>query len=214
MRLLVLASALLPAEVTVSPPVPDSTDLSSVPSEYHDIGEVLRKEKAFSLPPHRPCSCAFDLLPRATLLTSPLYNLSHPEREIVCACFFFISNKNSSLLPCINYRGLDNITVKNKYPLPLINSTVFFKLNLGNAYHLAWIQKGPLGHSEYLVMPFGLTNVPAIFQMLLNDFLRDFLNRFIFVCLDDILPEPPRTHPPSSASETCGEQVIRESREM
>ncbi|KAI3354688.1 hypothetical protein L3Q82_019179, partial [Scortum barcoo] len=66
-----------------------------------------------------------------------------------------------------------------------------------SAYHLVRIREGdewktafnatPLGHFEYLVMPFGLTNAPAVFQALINDVLRDFLNRFVFVYLDDIL---------------------------
>lgn len=65
-----------------------------------------------------------------------------------------------------------------------------------SAYHLVRIKEGdewktafntPLGHFEYLVMPFGLTNAPAVFQALINDVLRDMLNRFVFVYLDDIL---------------------------
>ncbi|XP_055015782.1 uncharacterized protein LOC129410863 [Boleophthalmus pectinirostris] len=100
--------------------------------------------------------------------------------------------------------GLNDITVKNKYPLPLIDSafeplhqaTIFTKLDLRNAYHLVRIRQGdewktafntPLGHFEYLVMPFGLTNAPAVFQTLVNDVLRDMLNKFVFVYLDDIL---------------------------
>lgn len=66
-------------------------------------------------------------------------------------------------------------------------------IDLRNAYHLVRIKVGdewktasPVGHFEYLVMPFGLTNVPAVFQVLVNYVLRDFLNRFIFVNLDDI----------------------------
>ncbi len=103
-----------------------------------------------------------------------------------------------SLHPCIDFRGLNNITIKNKYPLLLINSafeplhraTVFTKLDLRNAYHLVCIREGgewkngfntPLSHFEYLVMPFGLTNAPAVFQVLVNDVLRDFLNLFVFV---------------------------------
>lgn len=94
--------------------------------------------------------------------------------------------------------------MKNKYPLPLIDSAfgplhdavIFSKLDLQNAYHLVRIREGDewktafnthLGHFEYLVTPFGLTNAPAVFQALVNDVLRDMLNRFVFVYLDNIL---------------------------
>lgn len=127
-----------------------------------------------------------------------------PSSSPVAAGFFFVGKKDGSLRPCIDYRGLNEITVKNKYPLPLINSVfetlqeaaVFTKLDLRNAYHLVRIREGdewktafntPLGHFEYLVMPFGLTNAPAVFQTLVNAVLRDFLNLFVFVYLDDIL---------------------------
>lgn len=95
-------------------------------------------------------------------------------------------------------------TVKNRYPLPLISAgfellqgaKIFTKLALRNAYHLVRIREGdewktafntPTGHYKYLVMPFGLTNAPAVFQALVNDVLRDYLNKFVFVYLDDIL---------------------------
>lgn len=127
-----------------------------------------------------------------------------PSSSPVGAGFFFVSKKVKTLRPCIDNRGLNNITVKNKYPLPLITSafgplqgaTVFTKLELRNAYHLVRIKEGdewktafntPLGHFEYLVMPFGLTNAPAVFQGLVNNVLCDFLNRFVFVYIDDIL---------------------------
>ena len=93
---------------------------------------------------------------------------------------------------------------KNKYPLPLMSTaferlqgaTVFTKLNLRNAYHLVRIRPGdewktafitPSGHYEYLVMLFGLSNSPGVFQALINDVLREFLEIFVFVYLDDIL---------------------------
>lgn len=76
------------------------------------------------------------------------------------------------------------------------DAVVFTKLDLRNAYHLVRIWEGDewktafsshLGHFEYQVMPFGLTNAPAVFQALINDVLRDMLNHFVFVYLDDIL---------------------------
>uniref|UniRef100_A0A674PJ94 Uncharacterized protein n=1 Tax=Takifugu rubripes TaxID=31033 RepID=A0A674PJ94_TAKRU len=199
-------------------------DLSAVPSEYHDFREVFSKAKATSLPPHRPYDCAIDLQPGTTPPKGRLYSLSAPEREAMevyindalaagiirpssspaGAWFFFVEKKDRSLRPCIDYRGLNEITVKNRYPLPLIASAfellqgamVFTKLDLRNAYHLVRIREGdewktafntPTGHYEYLVMPFGLTNAPAVFQALINDILRDMLNKTVFVYLDDIL---------------------------
>lgn len=219
-----LLSALPPAKLEVTQPCPEVPDLSSIPPEYHDMSEVFSKDLALSLPPHRPYDCAIDLLPGAPLPSSKLYNLSRPEREAmekyikdslaaglirpssspVGAGFFFVTKKDQTLRPCIDFRGLNNITVKNKYPLPLLSSafellhgaTVFTKLDLRNAYHLVRIREGdewktafntPLGHFEYLVLPFGLTNAPAVFQALVNDVLRDFINHFVFVYLDDIL---------------------------
>ncbi|KAK3530582.1 hypothetical protein QTP86_028840, partial [Hemibagrus guttatus] len=110
--------------------------------------------------------------------------------------FFFVEKKDKSLRPCINYWGLNTITVKNHYPLPLMSSafellqgaTVFIKLNLQNTYHLVRIKEGDewkttfntsTGHYEYLVMPFCLTNTPAVFQALINNVLRDMLNQFV-----------------------------------
>lgn len=120
--------------------------------------------------------------------------------------FFFVSKKDKSLRPCIDYQGLNDVTIKTKtrYPLPLMslafellqNTRIFTKVDLRNAYHLVRIREGdewkiafktPNGHYEYLVMPFGLTNSPAVFQVLDNDVLRDMLNQCVFVYLYDIL---------------------------
>ncbi|KAF7215971.1 transcript variant X1, partial [Nothobranchius furzeri] len=158
------------------------------------------------------------------LPTSRLYSLSKPEQDSMRqyihealtngiirpstsplgAGFFFVAKKDGSLRPCIDYRGLNQITVKDKYPLPLLSSTfepvqdatVFTRLDLRNAYHLVRVRQGdewktafktPLGHFEYLVMPFGLTNAPAVFQRLVNSVLGDYINDFVTVYLDDIL---------------------------
>lgn len=219
-----LVSAAPPGATEPSSKENCTPDLSAVPPEYHDISEVFNKDKALSLPPHRPYDCAITLFSGSTLPSSRLYNLSRPERAAmekyigdslaaglirpstspVGAGFFFVGKKDGTLRPCIDFRPLNDITVKNKYPLPLISSafeplhgaTIFTKLDLRNAYHLVRIREGDewktafnthLGHFEYLVMPFGLTNAPAVFQTLVNDVLRDFLDRFVFVYLDDIL---------------------------
>lgn len=218
---LLSASSSQPKSVAVSPEYPD---LSKVPPEYLDLKEVFNKARATSLPPHRPYDCSIDLLPGMSPPKGRLYSLSPPERKAMDqyiqssldagiirpssspagAGFFFVEKKDATLRPCIDYRGLNNITIKNRYPLPLISSafeqlqgaTIFTKLDLRNAYHLVRIREGdewktafntPSGHYEYLVMPFGLTNAPAVFQSLVNDILRDMLNLFVFVYLDDIL---------------------------
>ncbi|XP_060754879.1 serine hydrolase-like protein isoform X1 [Neoarius graeffei] len=216
-----LKGAVLPTnqETTSSAP-----DISKVPVYYHNLREVFNKSKATSLPPHRPYDCAIDLLPGTAPPKGRLYSLSAPERKAMedyindtlaagiirpssspaGAGFFFVGKKDGSLRPCIDYRGLNDITVKNRYPLPLLSSafellqgaTVFTKLDLRNAYHLVRVREGDewktafntlTRHYEYLVMPFGLTNAPAVFQALVNDILRDMLNKFVFVYLDDIL---------------------------
>jgi len=220
------ASCLLSACSSVSRSVlqESSVNLSNVPEEYLDLKEVFSKSRAASLPPHRPYDCAIDLVPGSSPPKGKLYSLSNPEREVMekyisdslaagiirpssspaGAGFFFVGKKDGSLRPCIDYRGLNNITVKNTYPLPLMSSaferlqgaSLFTKLDLRNAYHLVRIREGdewktafntPRGHFEYLVMPFGLSNSPAVFQALVNDVLRDMIDQFIYVYLDDIL---------------------------
>ncbi|XP_047241719.1 uncharacterized protein LOC124880547 [Girardinichthys multiradiatus] len=168
-------------EREVEPP-----DLTRVPCEYHDLESVFSKSRALSLPACHPYDCAIDLLSGAPLPSSQLYKISGPERVVIenyiteslatgiirlsssllGAGFFFVGKKDGSLGPCINYRGLNAITVKNKYALPLLSSafepvhgaTIFTKLDLRNAYHLVRIRQGdewktpfktPLGHKTW-----------------------------------------------------------------
>uniref|UniRef100_A0A8C7Y809 ribonuclease H n=1 Tax=Oryzias sinensis TaxID=183150 RepID=A0A8C7Y809_9TELE len=218
-----LASA-IPSTSHPSPEPSSDSNLDKIPACYHDLHEVFSKTKACALPSHRPYDCEINLQPGSTLPKGRLFNLSRPERlamesyvqealslghirpssSPVGAGFFFVEKKDKTLRPCIDYRELNQITIKDKYALPLISTVfdsvqearIFTKLDLRNAYHLIRMKEGdewktafhtPLGHYEYLVMPFGLTNAPAVFQRLVNDVLRDFLNRFVFVYLDDIL---------------------------
>jgi hypothetical protein len=105
---------------------------------------------------------------------------------------------------CVDYRGLNKITMKNCYPLPLIygllhqlgQARIYTKINLQRAYNLVHIKKKDewktafrtkYGHFEYNIMPFGLINAPAIFQHLMNDIFCEFLNNLVLCYLDDIL---------------------------
>ncbi|XP_063806789.1 uncharacterized protein LOC134990792, partial [Pseudophryne corroboree] len=127
-----------------------------------------------------------------------------PSQSPVGSGFFFVGKKDGSLRPCIDFRELNRITIKNSYPLPLISvlfdqlrtATIFSKIDLRGAYNLIRIREGDewktafnthSGHYEYLVMPFGLSNAPAVFQEFMNDVLREYLDRFLVVYLDDIL---------------------------
>lgn len=213
-----------PFPVSVCPVLQmNAADLTGVPAEYLDLSLVFSKSRATSLPPHRPYDCAIELLPGTSPPKGHLYSLSSSEREAMdqyideslkaglirpssspAGAGFFFVKKDGSLRPCIDYRGLNDITIKNRYPLPLMTSAfellqgaqVFTKLDLRNAYHLIRIREGDewktafntsMGHFEYPVLPFGLTNAPAVFQALVNDVLRDMVNQFVFVYLDDIL---------------------------
>ncbi|KAI3368207.1 hypothetical protein L3Q82_007933 [Scortum barcoo] len=119
----------------------DYPDLSRVPPCYHDLREVFSKSKVTSLPPHQTLDCAIDLLPEAPIPKARLYAISGPEREAMdeyieaslrsgiirpssspAGVGFFVGKKDGSLRPCIDYSALNDITVKNRYPLPLIAS--------------------------------------------------------------------------------------------
>ncbi len=160
----------VPAVSSVSVFQEEPGDLFGVPEEYHDLRAVFSRSRATSLPPHRPYDCSIELLPGTMPPRGRLYSLSAPERGALenylteslaagiivpssspaGAGFFFVKKKDGSLRPCIDYRGLNDITVKNRYPLPLMSSAfeilqgakVFTKLDLRNAYHLVRIKEG------------------------------------------------------------------------
>ena len=116
----------------------------------------------------------------------------------------FAPKKDGGLRVCIDYRKLNEITKKNRYPLPridelqdrLIGAKWFTAIDVRDAYYRVRMKEGEewktafrtrWGLYEYLVMPFGLTNAPATFQELINDTLREYLDDFVLAYLDDVL---------------------------
>ena len=202
-------------------PGPDPDARHRYLSEFADL---FTPELADQLPQHRDFDCAIDIVPDGRLPHGKIYHLTEtelstlqdyirdnlargfiqPSKSPAASPCFFIAKKDRSLRLCVDYRQLNKITVKHRYPLPLIPELIrklrsarfFTALDLRNGYHLVRIRPGdewktafvtPAGQFEYRVMPFGLANAPAVFQQLMNHVLREFLDQFAVVYLDDIL---------------------------
>jgi hypothetical protein len=208
--------------------VPSQTPLDSrgVPLKYAQFDKVfaLKSEPPKALPPHREYDLPIDLDESKTLpLPSKIYALSpdetcalqdyitnalargwiRPSSSPLGAPCFYVKKPNGGLRLCVDYRGLNAITRKNGYPLPLISdllerlqsARIFSSLDLPDAYHLVRIRAGDewktafrckFGSFEYNVVSFGLTNAPATFQHFMNDIFRD-MSDFVVVYLDNIL---------------------------
>jgi len=184
-------------------------------TEYKDVfPEKLPK----GLPPQRKVDHKIELEPGASPPSRPTYHLSQSEldelrkqlEELLDLGFIqistspygapilFVKKKDGSFRMCIDYRALNKLTIKNRYPLPRIDelldrlheSCVFSKLDLRSGYHQIRIAEQDVsktafrtryGHFEFLVLPFGLTNAPATFQTLMNDIFHPLLDKCVCI---------------------------------
>ncbi|GJZ01159.1 putative reverse transcriptase domain-containing protein [Tanacetum coccineum] len=120
------------------------------------------------------------------------------------APILFVKKKDGSFRMCINYRELNKLTIKNRYPLPRIDdlfdqlqgSSVYSNIDLRSGYHQLRIREEDIPittfrtryeHYEFQVMPFGLTNAPTVFMNLMNRVYKPYLDKFVIVFIDDIL---------------------------
>jgi hypothetical protein len=197
-----------------------------VPEYLHDYEDVFTKKDFDELPPHRPWDHAIELVSGAdTHLDCKIYPLSldeqkqldefldeqlstgriRPSKSPMASPFFFVKKKDGKLRPVQDYRKLNDMTVKNRYPLPLItelidslqNAKYFTKLDVRWGYNNIRIKEGDehkaafrtnRGLFEPLVMFFGLTNSPATFQTMMNDIFRiEIRDGHVLIYLDDIL---------------------------
>lgn len=206
------------------PPEDKGPTPPTIPQEFQEYQDVFDKTAADTLPNRRPFDHQIPLFEGTMPPHGPIYPLSptelktlreyldehlangfiRPSQSPAAAPILFVKKKDGSLRLCVDYRGLNKITVKNRYPLPLITEMLnrlstakyFTKIDLRNAYNQIRIAKGDewktafrtrYGLYEYLVMPFGLTNAPASFQHLVNSTFHDMIDRFVVAYLDDIL---------------------------
>ncbi|KAJ1581461.1 hypothetical protein NDA11_003779 [Ustilago hordei] len=197
---------------------------ADIPKPYQHLRDVFDEVEADKLPHHTEHDLHLELIEGGKPPQGPLYlkgpkemselrryldeNLEkgfiRPSKSPARSPVLFVPKKDGGLRLCVDYRGLNEITVKNRAPLPLIEEQLFLlrkariytKLDLRAAYNLIRIAKGDewktafgtqLGLYEYLVMPFGLANAPAHFQSFINDIFRDIIGVYVVVYLDDFL---------------------------
>ncbi|KAK9800185.1 hypothetical protein WJX73_005436 [Symbiochloris irregularis] len=198
---------------------PLAARIEKLADEFPDVFE-----EPTGLPPERDIEHTIDLEPGSRPSCQPSRRLSPQENEEAikqitgflekahvrpssspfAAPILFASKKDGGLRMCIDYRALNKMTVKDKYPMPraddlfdeLLHARVFTKLDLRSGYHQIRMREEDIqktafrtrfGHYEFTVMPFGLTNAPATFQRMMNNVLSDFLGKFVVVYRDDIL---------------------------
>ncbi|KAJ9544764.1 hypothetical protein OSB04_024471 [Centaurea solstitialis] len=200
----------------------DKLELKDV-EVVRDYPEVF-PEDLVSLPPDREIEFRIDLVPGATPIAKAPYRLAPSElKEMLAqlqelldkgfirpstspwgAPVLFLKKKEGTMRMCIDYRELNKVTIKNKYPLPRIDdlfdqlqgAKFFSKIDLRSGYHQLKVREEDIpktafrtryGHYEFLVMSFWLTNAPAVFMDLMNRVCKPYLDEFVIVFIDNIL---------------------------
>ena len=196
-----------------------------VPREYHSEIEVFIRQDADKLRPHGPEDHEIKLIEGAKPPFARNYKpMTAQELEVlkkyldenlskgfirsslspVASPVLMVRKPNGGIRVCIDYRALNEITIKNRYPIPRISETldrlskakIFSKFDIIHAFNRIRMKEAHewltafntrYGQFEYLVMPFGLCNAPATFQNYINEAVRDFLDHFCTAYLDDIL---------------------------
>lgn len=208
-----------------APPMPEEELRATLPAAYHKLLDLFNVQKGMSLPPHRDgVDHKIQLEPGAKAPKRRVYGLNHQQMGVVKAYIDDMMAKGlirrstsewvsplciakkpgGGLRICVDYRGLNAITSKNRNAPPTIRDTltrlakakIFTKFDVVTAFHEIRMAEGHekytawgsrYGNYEYLIMPFGLCNAPGTFQAFINETLSPFLDDFCTAYLDDIL---------------------------
>ncbi|GJT79735.1 putative reverse transcriptase domain-containing protein [Tanacetum coccineum] len=192
----------IPTDAQVMEKKSDEKRLEDIPV-VREFPEVFLEDLP-GLPPVRQVEFQIDLIPGAAPVARAPYRLAPLEMQELSNQLQQLADRDGSLRMCIDYRELNKLTVKNRYPLPMIDdlfdqlqgSSVYSKIDLRSGYHQLRVRDEDIpktafrtryGHYEFQVMPFGLTNAPVVFMDLMNRVCKPYLDKFVIVFIDDIL---------------------------